>query len=157
MPKLIYVYGDDNTLLDTLVTSLRAHGYSLEYANIGEELNAANVTADIALTCKMVSPSNKVTMGGLTVDMDNLSAVYENGEAIHFTPTEFSLLSYLLKNASRAVPRGELLSAVWDFDGESATRVADDTVKRLRKKLCDTRLRIETIWGFGFKISEVAA
>ena len=157
MSKLIYVYGDDNKLLDTLVTSLRAHGYSLEYANISDEMDMTSVTADIALSCKLVTPSNKVTLGGLTVDMDLLTAVYEDGTAVHFTPTEFALLSYLLKNVNRAVPREELLDAVWKFDGDSTTRVADDTVKRLRRKLENTRLRIETIWGFGFKISEVAA
>lgn len=26
MPKLVYVYGDDNKMLDTLVTSLRNNG-----------------------------------------------------------------------------------------------------------------------------------
>ena len=156
MPKLIYVYGDDNKLLDTLVTALRAHGYSLEYANISDDMAMTNVTADIALSCKMVTPSNTMTLGGLTVDIDLLSAVYEDGQAVHFTPTEFAVLSYLLQNMNRAVSREELLSAVWKFDGDSATRVADDTVKRLRRKLDDTRLRIETIWGYGFKISEVA-
>lgn len=156
MPKLIYVYGDDNKLLDTLVTALRAHGYSLEYANISDDMDMTNVTADIALACKMVTPSNKMTLGGLTVDMDLMSAVYENGQKVHFTPTEFAVLGYLLQNVNRAVSRDELLAAVWKFDGNSATRVADDTVKRLRRKLDDTRLRIETIWGYGFKISEVA-
>ena len=43
------------------------------------------------------------------------------------------MLTYLMKNASRAVPRSELLPAVWGFENDSSTRVADDTVKRLRK------------------------
>lgn len=154
MSKLIYVYGDDSKLLDTLVSSLRANGYSLEHTGLGEEGGAANVSADIALICKPTTPSNTITMGGLTVDFDSFSATDETGESVHFTPTEFSMLSYLLKNANRAVPRSELLPAVWSFESGSGTRVADDTVKRLRKKLANTHLRIETIWGYGFKVRE---
>lgn len=154
MPKLVYVYGDDSKMLDTLVTSLRNNGYSLEYTNITDELSTGNITADIALICKPVAPSSKLSMGGLTVDLDNMSAYNANQESIHFTPTEFSMLTYLMKNATRAVPRSELLPTVWGFENDSNTRVADDTVKRLRKKLQSTDLSIETIWGYGFKIRE---
>ena len=141
MPKLVYVYGDDNKMLDTLVTSLRNNGYSLEYTNITDELSSGSITADIALICKPVAPTSRVTLGGVSVE-------------IHFTPTEFAMLTYLMKNASRAVPRSELLPAVWGFENDSSTRVADDTVKRLRKKLHNTGLSIETVWGYGFKVRE---
>lgn len=52
------------------------------------------------------------------------------------------------------MPRSELLPTVWGFENDSGTRVADDTVKRLRKKLQNTGLAIETIWGYGFKVRE---
>lgn len=64
------------------------------------------------------------------------------------------MLTYLMKNSARAVPRNELLPAVWGFENDTGTRVADDTVKRLRKKLLSTNLAIETIWGYGFKAVE---
>lgn len=154
MPKLVYVYGDDTKMLDTLVTSLRSNGYSIEYTNLSEEINTGNITADIALICKPVSPTTKFTMGGLTIDLDNMTAYNAQHEEIHFTPTEFSMLTYLIKNSARAVPRNELLPAVWGFENDTGTRVADDTVKRLRKKLLSTNLAIETIWGYGFKAVE---
>lgn len=157
MSKLIYVYGDDNQLLDTLVSSLRANGYSLEYTAVTEEMGISNITADIALICKQPTPSNKLTLGGLTLDLDNYAAADAAGTALHFTPTEFAMLAYLMKNASRAVSRAELLPAVWKFNDDSGTRVADDTVKRLRKKLANTDLRIDTVWGFGFKVREEKA
>lgn len=154
MPKLVYVYGDDNKMLDTLVTSLRSNGYSIEYTTLAEESISGNITADIALICKPVGPTTKFTLGGLTVDLDNMTAYNADKEEIHFTPTEFSMLTYLMKHSSRAVPRSELLPAVWGFENDTGTRVADDTVKRLRKKLVSTDLSIETIWGYGFKASE---
>ena len=74
MPKLVYVYGDDNKMLDTLVTSLRNNGYSLEYTNITDELSSGSITADIALICKPVAPTSRVTLGGVSVDLDNMAA-----------------------------------------------------------------------------------
>ncbi len=155
MPKLVYVYGDDQKMLEVLVSSLRNNGYSIEYTDISEENVAGNITADISLVCKPVSTTEKITMGGLTVDLDNMSVLNEKNEFIHFTPTEFSMLTYLMKNAARAVPRSELLPAVWGIDHNPATRVADDTLKRIRRKLQGSRLVIDTVWGYGFKIREI--
>ena len=59
-----------------------------------------------------------------------------------------------MRNAARAVSRKELLPAVWGFQDDATTRVADDTVKRLRKKLAGSGVGIETIWGYGFKLRE---
>lgn len=153
MPKLLYIYGEDNRFLDTLLTSLRSNGYSVEYTGISNNADTGRINADVSLICKPVSASSKVKIGELLIDMDNLQAAY-HGETVHFTPTEFSMLTYLLKNASRAVPRSELLPAVWGYANGSGTRVADDTVKRLRKKLNGTGVVIDTIWGYGFKIRE---
>ena len=78
----------------------------------------------------------------------------DNPEEIQLTPNEFNLLVYLMENQNRAVSRDELLDKIWGFTGGIETRVADDTVKRLRKKLNDTSLLIDTVWGFGFRIKE---
>jgi DNA-binding response OmpR family regulator len=67
---------------------------------------------------------------------------------------EFSLLFYLAENRNRSVSRSELLDKVWGFEAEVETRATDDTVKRLRKKLdyAGSLLKIETVWGYGFKL-----
>lgn len=76
-------------------------------------------------------------------------------ENLSLTPLEFNLLLYLAKNQSSGVSREELLNKVWGFDSEVDTRATDDMIKRIRKKLLNagSSLRIETIWGFGFKLS----
>ena len=73
---------------------------------------------------------------------------------IQITPNEFNLLVYLMENQNRAVSRDELLDKIWGFSADIETRVADDTVKRLRKKLAQTDLIIDTVWGFGFRLKE---
>lgn len=76
-----------------------------------------------------------------------------NGEDLLLTPNEFALLSYLILNKDRAIPRTELLDRLWGYETEVETRVADDTVKRLRKKLTGTRVEIKTVWGYGFRLN----
>ena len=76
------------------------------------------------------------------------------GEPLTLTPTEFDFLAYLLQNRDRAVSREELLQALWQVDWQADTRAADDLVKRLRRKLRErgSQVRIETVWGYGFRL-----
>lgn len=78
----------------------------------------------------------------------------KNDEEIPLTPNEFNLITYLIENSDKAVSRDELLDKIWGFTTEVETRVADDTVKRIRKKLADTNIIIDTVWGFGFRLKE---
>ena len=79
-----------------------------------------------------------------------------DGSPFDLTPTELALMVYLMQNSTRAVSRDELLKNVWKFDFEVDSRATDDVVKRLRKKLAavNCSVKIESVWGFGFKLSE---
>lgn len=92
-------------------------------------------TADISINC-------------------NIKRAEFNGLDIGLTGMEFSLLYYLSINKNRAVSRSELLDKVWGFENEVETRATDDMIKRIRKKLSDAGsvLKIETVWGFGFRL-----
>lgn len=81
-------------------------------------------------------------------------AAYCKEREIRLTNTEYSLLQYMLENSERAISREELLYTVWGYDNDVETRATDDIVKRLRRKLLNERSRvvIETVWGFGFKL-----
>ncbi len=74
------------------------------------------------------------------------------GVPLQLSPTEYELLAYLMKNSDRAISRDELLENVWRFDEPIDTRATDDVVKRLRKKLAPTNVRVSAVWGFGFKL-----
>ena len=69
---------------------------------------------------------------------------------------EFEVVQYLAINKNRAVSRSELLDKIWGFENEVETRATDDMIKRIRKKLstAGSNLKIETVWGFGFKIQD---
>ena len=78
----------------------------------------------------------------------------DTNEEIQLTPNEFNMLVYLMENQNRAVSRDELLDKIWGFSADIETRVADDTVKRLRKKLSGSNLIVDTVWGYGFRLKD---
>lgn len=91
--------------------------------------------------------------GDIIINIKSKIVKYKK-DNLDLTPNEFNLLSYLFENKERAVSREELLNKVWGYNSEVETRAADDTVKRLRKKIIDTNVSIETVWGFGFRLKE---
>lgn len=93
----------------------------------------------------------ELVYGDLMIDSHNKLAQI-NGVPIDFTPTELALMIYLITNKERAVSREELLKNVWQFDFDVDTRATDDVVKRLRKKLQTSNVKISAVWGFGFRL-----
>ena len=96
----------------------------------------------------------ELTFGPLVISMARHEATL-SGVPLPLTPTEFDFLAYLMAHQERAVSRDELLHALWQFDWQADTRATDDLLKRLRRKLREhnSPVRIETVWGFGFKLA----
>lgn len=89
--------------------------------------------------------------GNIIINTKNKIVSFKENN-IDLTPNEYNLLTYLFENKDKAVSRDELLNKIWGYDSEVETRAADDTVKRLRKKISKTNVLIETVWGFGFRL-----
>ena len=111
------------------------------------------VNAILSKLGKNEKNTDEMAFGDLSVDVSSFSCRVLDSE-LKLTKTEFQVLSLLLSNPEKAVSRDKLLSDIWGYS-EVETRVTDDTMKRLRKKLKDagSRDHIETIWGFGFKLT----
>jgi len=111
------------------------------------------VNAILSKLGKNEKNTDKMAFGDLSVDVSSFSCRVLDSE-LKLTKTEFQVLSLLLSTPEKAVSRDKLLSDIWGYS-EVETRVTDDTMKRLRKKLKDagSRVHIETIWGFGFKLT----
>lgn len=92
-----------------------------------------------------------LTFADVNINTSNKIVKYKD-EMIDLTPNEYNLITYLFENKDRAISRDEILNEVWGFNTDVETRVADDTVKRLRKKIINTSLIIETVWGYGFRL-----
>ncbi|KXT76534.1 response regulator transcription factor [Streptococcus sp. DD12] len=94
-----------------------------------------------------------LSYGGLHLSAEKRQAFYQD-QPIKLTNTEYDLLQMLMQHQGAAVSRDELLEAIWGYASDVETRVTDDTIKRLRKKLrmVESHVIIETVWGYGFKL-----
>lgn len=95
----------------------------------------------------------QVSFGDVVLMLEQREA-FINGKSVNLTVTELNLLNFLIENHPRAVSREELLNKIWGYESVVESRVTDDTVKRLRKKMnsSGSSVKIETVWGFGFKL-----
>ncbi|MGE4551204.1 MAG: response regulator transcription factor, partial [Opitutales bacterium] len=97
----------------------------------------------------------KIVLANVTMDEED-HAVNIGGAKVSFTVTEFKLLQYFLKRKDRVQTRENLLISVWKFDTEVETRTVDVHIRRLRKKMVDADLNIETVRGVGYRLVEKA-
>lgn len=77
------------------------------------------------------------------------------GTDLKLTITELNVLQYLMEKNGNAVSRDELLEKIWGYTSEVETRVTDDNIKRIRKKMNQhgSNVEIVTVWGYGFKLA----
>lgn len=113
------------------------------------------IELDNSNTSSTSTLSEGLPVGDIVIN-SNLKQVQFNGSDIGLTKMEFEVVYYLTVNKNRAVSRSELLDKIWGFENEVETRATDDAIKRIRKKLSDagSNLKIETVWGYGFKIQD---
>ena len=95
-------------------------------------------------------PAERLQLHGLDMDLAQRTAAVE-GRDVSFTPKEFDLLATFARFPNVVLDREQLLDLVW---GTSfyALRTVDVHVARLREKLKGGPLRIETVWGTGYRL-----
>lgn len=84
--------------------------------------------------------------------------VTRNGEIVHLTPREFTLLEALARNAGRTLTREIIIENIW-ADDESLSNTVNFHVTSLRKKIDAGREQplIHTVHGFGYMLRATEA
>ncbi|MDA3846013.1 MAG: response regulator transcription factor [Vallitaleaceae bacterium] len=86
------------------------------------------------------------------IEVNTMTMVVKDLETVvTLTLKEYELLVYMMRNTNRVLPRDTIIEKVWGYDALGQTRMVDDIVKRLRKKL---DVNIETVWGVGYRLYE---
>lgn len=109
---------------------------------------------------KRLDKSNNTNSFEESINIKNLSLYVQkrmikiDEDIINLTVKEFETLKLLMENCNLPINREVLLEKVWGYDYIGETRVIDDVIKRLRKKLksANSKLEICTVWGVGYKI-----
>ena len=83
----------------------------------------------------------------------NEKLCYINGKQVVLTPTEYSLLLFLLTHRNKIYSRAEIKNTLWDGQ-EVIDRAVDVNIARLRKKLGEYGDHIHTRAGFGYGFKE---
>lgn len=93
----------------------------------------------------------RLHLDGMELDLTSRTVAVD-GREVTLTPKEFDLLTTFARFPNVALDREQLLDLVW---GTSfyAIRTVDVHVARLREKLKGCKLRIETIWGTGYRLA----
>lgn len=78
--------------------------------------------------------SERESFGKLSLDRA-AREVFMEGEQAALTYKEYELLTYLIENRMRVVPREELLDKLWDYNADIETRTLDIHIRTLRQKL----------------------
>ncbi|WP_049562531.1 response regulator transcription factor [Nonomuraea sp. SBT364] len=82
-------------------------------------------------------------------------SVRRAGRRIHLSPTEFSLLRYLMINAERVVSKAQILDRVWDYEFDGDSRVVESYISYLRRKIdVDGPPLIHTLRGVGYRLQD---
>ena len=90
----------------------------------------------------------------LVLDTDRHEVV-RAGRVVHLSPTEYSLLHYLLVNVGRVLTRSQILDRVWTYDFEGDPAVVDTYVSYLRPKVDKVSPKlIHTVRGIGFTLRQ---
>ena len=89
----------------------------------------------------------------LAVDFAH-SEVYKRGQLLSLTPSEWKLLSALIKQPKKVYTREELIERIYGPDFAGYDRVIDTHIKNLRKKVeSDPKnpVYVKTVHGLGYK------
>lgn len=77
------------------------------------------------------------------------------GQETILTQKEFEVLCLLLRNPGQVLSREQLIENVWGYAFTGESRTVDVHVRTLRQKLGEAGAYIETVRGYGYKISPV--
>ena len=110
----------------------------------------AETAADEAKSVEVLALRN------LRVDESAHRAFVDDRE-IHVSALEMRLLLYLFRAPGRMRTRRELLTEVWGYHPEVASRTVDTHIKRLRDKLDTAADLLQTVRGVGFRLAEPSA
>ena len=99
-------------------------------------------------------PVERIEVGGLTVDLAERRA-YVNGVAVELAPKEFDLLATMARLPGVMLDRTKLLELVWG-NAYFSSRTVDVHIVKLRACLAGANVRIETVWGSGYRLVEVS-
>ena len=99
---------------------------------------------------------SQLTYAGIAVDTERRAALVDDA-AVKLTPTEFRLLTLLVRHPGTVFSREQIINRVFGYDFDGLDRTVDTHISSLRRKLEDAgggRSFIHTVYGVGYKLTD---
>lgn len=83
----------------------------------------------------------------------NKRKLYKNNSEVDLTPTEFSIVKFLMLNDNKSLSRNQIIEEVWGSNILYDYKIVDVNIRRIRNKIEDDPSNpkyIQTIWGYGY-------
>lgn len=94
-------------------------------------------------------------VAGLLLNRRSYTVLVDNKE-LFFAKKEFELLAYLATNAGQIFSREELLKRIWGESVLILDRTVDVHISKVREKLGESGVLIETVKGQGYRFTNTA-
>ncbi|HEV2967656.1 MAG TPA: response regulator transcription factor [Candidatus Dormibacteraeota bacterium] len=126
---------------------------------LGKPFSIVELAARVAALLRRVAldtassssdPAQPLTFATLVVDQAGHRATLA-GKSLELSRREMDLLELLLRHPGRTFSRDFLLERLWGPDFDGLDRAVDTQMVRLRRKLGDLGVCMETVWGVGYR------
>ena len=104
-----------------------------------------------AVTRRRFQNTPKMKLGNLTYDQ-NSRRVFISEEEINLSAREQAILEFLLLNSDRMVSKEQLLEQICSWDQEVSINAIEVYIHRLRRKLVNADVIINTSRGLGYNL-----
>jgi DNA-binding response OmpR family regulator len=98
-------------------------------------------------------PREILRIGNLSIN-NKTHEVHVKNELVELRTQAYELLRVLIEEKGCVFSREQLLNLVWGYSFAGQTRTVDVHVAQIRRKLRGNTASIETVTGYGYKITE---
>ncbi|MEI6044188.1 MAG: response regulator transcription factor [Chloroflexota bacterium] len=120
--------------------------------------NPRELVARVKAVLRRYTPSSssdeehsRISIGDVIIDLKQ-RLVTIAGRTVELRAKEFELLTTFAQNPNTVFDREKLLNQVWGYDYYGDSRTIDVHVTHLREKLEGSKIKIQTVWGVGYKL-----
>ncbi len=126
---------------------------------VTKPFSPAELTARVDAICRRMgedsAPADQGVISNPPFLLNTRNRTLEkNGERVKLTQVEYAIIKLFMDNPGKALPREEILSAVWGEKYYGELKIVDVNIRRLRLKIEDdpqSPTYITTVWGYGYK------
>ncbi len=94
----------------------------------------ARIQAILRRTERLGTPDGTLTVADLVLDNDAHEAT-RAGQPLDLSPTEFTLLRFMMENAGRVLSKAQIVDHVWQYAWDGDGAIVETYISYLRKKV----------------------